>query len=97
MKNLFCNLGIHDWYILDSISEPQIKANIKFQLENPNLPELSTRGACTVITIGHKQYAKKICLKCSRKVDDIATGYCLVRESILKEIELKINLRKNKV
>ena len=84
-----CLLGLHKWNIITRIIESQIKSNIKFDIENQNLPKLTCLGACTVIRPCDKYYNKKICTICKKIIDEITPAYKEIKQKTIKEMRLK--------
>ncbi len=71
--NILCKLGFHNWEYLESISKEQLRKNIYIKLTKNNYGknfQIPT-GKFVVDGTIPEPLVKKVCLKCSKMIDEI--------------------------
>jgi len=89
ISKFFCQMGLHDWKILECECICQLWEDVKSELTNG--------FAMDVRSFGYPFKSKKVCRKCEKLIDEITSYKEKIKPKVKREIELENKYVKNKM
>ena len=94
---LLCNIGLHSWRVLKSISKDQLEVNVEFEIRHPNIDDMMrAMGPNDLIGGISTDVQNRICKRCNLTDNGIERQekkirIKLIRKGIVDDKLLKIS------